>query len=378
MKTNENGVTVAELVKAFLADQRHDLTVSTFEDRRRVTEQFAEAFGPRPAMGIRPSEVKAWILGNRAWRKASTRWAKLLAVKRLFNWAANDGLLDKTPIRGLHLPQGDPRRAVTEAEFQSMLRGTTPVFRRFLLFLRLTGCRPGEAAALRWRWVDWDLGAVFLPPDEHKTGHTTRKPRMIVLPAPALKLLRWMRAQADKAKDVSQGATEEWLLAQLSSGPVKAAEVSARAKAIGISERMLHVARKRLGVRCKRVGFGGDGYTIHLLDEPRGIPVSGKRTDDHVFRSSRGAPWTRGGLAKRLEEIRNRTGIPLESTFHGIRHLFATVGVACGGNLKLLSAALGHASTSITEKFYVNLDHSHIEAMRAIATAAGQRTKNTK
>jgi site-specific recombinase XerD len=100
--------------------------------------------------------------------------------------------------------------------------------------------------------------------------------------------------------------------------------------------------------------------------------------DDHVFLNARSKPWTRVGIADRLKGIRRRTGIAKEATPHGLRHLFATAGVARGSSVKLLSAVLGHASTSITEKFYINLDNGHIEALRAIATAAAQRTRKAQ
>jgi integrase len=186
---------IAQLVQMFLADQKSDLMADTYEDRRRKAELFAMEFGQRHPTSIRPSEVKAWILGQNAWRMPTTRWAVLIVIKRVFNWAVNDGLLDKSPIRGLSLPQGDPRSATTEAEFQAMLRHSSAVFRRFLIFLRYTGCRPGEAGSLRWAWVNWQLGAILIPPDHHKAGHRSRKPRIVALPMPILKLLRWLEAR---------------------------------------------------------------------------------------------------------------------------------------------------------------------------------------
>jgi integrase len=33
---------------------------------------------------------------------------------------------------------------------------------RFLLFLKFTGARPGEASQLQWRHIDWDRSIVVL------------------------------------------------------------------------------------------------------------------------------------------------------------------------------------------------------------------------
>ena len=56
-------------------------------------------------------------------------------------------------------------------------------------FIALTGCRRSEAACLRWGHVDLKQGRVVLPPQSHKTGRKTGKPREIVLPAAAQSII---------------------------------------------------------------------------------------------------------------------------------------------------------------------------------------------
>ncbi len=62
--------------------------------------------------------------------------------------------------------------------------------------MRRTGCRPGEAAGLRWRQVNLERGVVILP--AHKTARTQRTPlpRIIYLDPVAVKLLRWLKQRA--------------------------------------------------------------------------------------------------------------------------------------------------------------------------------------
>jgi integrase len=55
--------------------------------------------------------------------------------------------------------------------------------------IAFTGCRRGEAAGLRWRHVDLRQGRILLPPQSHKTGRKTGKPREITLPAAAQKII---------------------------------------------------------------------------------------------------------------------------------------------------------------------------------------------
>jgi integrase len=82
---------------------------------------------------------------------------------------------------------------MTDEEFQILLRGSDRAFRRFLIFLKFTGSRPGEAASMRWADVDFDQRAVVL--NEHKTARKTGRPRIIPLVPTVIKLLLWMRAR---------------------------------------------------------------------------------------------------------------------------------------------------------------------------------------
>jgi len=51
--------------------------------------------------------------------------------------------------------------------------------------LAMTGARRGEIAGLQWKHLDLDAGTITLPPNRHKTGKRTGKPRIITLPAAA-------------------------------------------------------------------------------------------------------------------------------------------------------------------------------------------------
>lgn len=55
--------------------------------------------------------------------------------------------------------------------------------------IALTGCRRSEAASLRWRHVDLKQGRILLPPQSHKTGRKTGKPREIMLPEAAQSII---------------------------------------------------------------------------------------------------------------------------------------------------------------------------------------------
>ena len=82
-----------------------------------------------------------------------------------------------------------------------LLRHSDRPFRRFLIALRLTGCRPGELRSLIWEWVDLERGLWIIP--EHKTITRQREPRPRIIPLPrtVLMMCRWLARKPHKPGD---------------------------------------------------------------------------------------------------------------------------------------------------------------------------------
>lgn len=124
-----------------------------------------------------------------AW--ARRRWC--LTIRRPFNCASRLGLVSKNPFAMVRLPAGNRGRDLTRDEWQALLRASTPQFRRVLIFLRLSGCRPEELRSLTWSKVRIEVRAVLL--SVHKTSAVQRdkRPRRIALCTILLKLLAVLR-----------------------------------------------------------------------------------------------------------------------------------------------------------------------------------------
>ena len=126
----------------------------------------------------------------------------IAAVQAVFSWAVRHDVLADNPLAGYVKPRARMRTRVIEpAEFQALLRNSDPAFRRVLISLRQTGCRPGEIRKLKWEWVDLEQGMWILP--DHKTITTQRqpKPRVIPLPDPVWKLCRLLARASHQASD---------------------------------------------------------------------------------------------------------------------------------------------------------------------------------
>ena len=117
----------------------------------------------------------------------------IASVQTVFGWAVRHDLLTENPLQGYRKPQARPRNRVIEAsELAALLRHSDAKFRRVLLSLRLTGCRPIEIRSLIWEWVDLQNGFWIFP--HHKTINRQKhpRPRVVPLPQSIWKLCRWL------------------------------------------------------------------------------------------------------------------------------------------------------------------------------------------
>jgi integrase len=98
-----------------------------------------------------------------------------------------------------------------------------------------------------------------------------------------------------------------------------------------------------------------------------------------VFLNKWRTRWSRVALARRLSDIRKATGIDPAATLHGIRHLVGSTAIRQGGSIKLTSHGLGHSSSAVTEKFYIQLgvNPNEVEAIRAVMELGAKRNLPT-
>jgi integrase len=304
--------TVATVIDAYLEHARHDLDADTHLRRTRYLQMFAEAHGFRLVKECLPIHLTQWLDGRTAWASDWTRATLVKIVQRAFNWAARQRLIAANPFLGVTQRPGEPRRPMTDEEFDKLVRATVrrtttgrrrckppkrPTagmrFRNALFFLRYTGARPSEMVSLTWDAVDFDNGVIVLT--QHKTRKLLRtpRPRIIQMTPQVVKLLRRIKRQ-----------------------------------------------------------------------EPIAHP--------RVFLSFQGRQWRRDGLSLRLRRLREKVGVPADATLYGIRHQFGTMAVVNGVDIKTLSELMGHRSTQMTEHYCHLAGHqSHLAA--AMQQAVGGR-----
>lgn len=214
--------TIASIIDLYLAHIERSRAPRTFANCKYYLQRFAEAHGFRLVRDCRPIHLTHWIDANRQWVSDWTVSNVIGTVQRPFNWASRQGLIPSNPFRVVRHRTGQPRRPLADEEFRSLLRATGPSrrwprdfvrtrtpkrpsraarFRHVLLFMRNTGARPSEMAALTWNDVDLENGVAILR--EHKTARTQRtpRPRVIQLVPVVVRLLRYLASRCPLSTD---------------------------------------------------------------------------------------------------------------------------------------------------------------------------------
>lgn len=200
-------ITVVDVIRAHMASMATRLSRQAFVIRRDYLIEFADHTGDKMVIDCIPLDLTQWIDANaHRWRSDWTKFSASSSVQTAFRWAARNGMITRNPFAGVSHPKGAPRRPITDDEFRSIMissapgsiqsrRRPTPFgrWKQVLWFLRWTGARPSEVAAMEWQHVDMDSGRIVL--DKHKTAKSRqdRSPRIIVMPAVAVRLLRAIR-----------------------------------------------------------------------------------------------------------------------------------------------------------------------------------------
>src|SRR6516225_5110747 len=198
-RTTEQCHTVHHVIAMYLAQARRDLSPRSYDTVACILRRFDAACGRLTLTECRPFDLQCWLNDHAEYRSEWDLRCAVSTVKRAINWALEMELVQRNPFAKLRR-RGRPRRRqpMTDEEFQTLLSGCDPTFRRFLIFLKFTGARPGEVSSMRWEDVDFEQAAVVLK--EHKTARKTGQPRIIPLVPTVSRLLLWVRRQSPNAR----------------------------------------------------------------------------------------------------------------------------------------------------------------------------------
>ncbi len=194
---------LAQLCDEFLDDIQARKSENTYTGYQNRLTRALKSLESQPRVGelskFHLSKIERALTGDYS---PTTIRDTLATLQGVFNWACRNDLLDDNPIRDYVKPAARERtRIVTPQEFQRLLKAADVRFRRVLLAMRLTGCRPKEIRTLIWEWVDLDGGLWILPHHKTITQQRNPRPRIIPLPVPILNLCRFLCDDSCGAED---------------------------------------------------------------------------------------------------------------------------------------------------------------------------------
>jgi integrase len=155
---------------------------------RHFLKSFCQKYGTLRVGEVRPLDVENWLDGKPAWGE-TTRNRAITCLIVAFNWAVRMKVLRENPIKGIDKGSIQPReRIVTHEERRTVLGAVKDkAFKLFLFAMGQTGARPSEVRRVTAAEF-LPSGLWVFPPRKHKTGKKTKRPRVVYLTPPMLKL----------------------------------------------------------------------------------------------------------------------------------------------------------------------------------------------
>src|SRR5262245_12607090 len=188
---------VAEILDKFLdwcQKHRAGRTFDWYHDHIQDFINRKPEVAPLPVTALRPFHVIEWVDSHgEDWSPAYRRGA-IVALQRPFNWAAELGYVEASPLQKLKKPQPQRREGQRTPEGFPTIAGRyaeSDPFRDLLEFAWHSGCRPQEARLIEARHVQLQAECIIIPKKEAKGK---RRPRIILLHGRALEIVRRLLA----------------------------------------------------------------------------------------------------------------------------------------------------------------------------------------
>lgn len=180
------GLSVPALSDLFLeySCKRHE--ASTYEIYRHYLNDFCKLYPRLTAIETKPFHITRWLDQRPQWD--GSRWHAIAAVKRVFSWSEQEGLIGSNPIKHVKKPAIRRRERLVTAEekLQILAAIKDQSFKNFVFAMQETGARPSEVANVTASDCNLKDGVWILR--KHKTVKKVAKPRVIYLTPAMLEL----------------------------------------------------------------------------------------------------------------------------------------------------------------------------------------------
>jgi integrase len=146
----------------------------TWKSTERVLTKFS-SLNYKPIADIKRADIVRVLDGLIAAGMTVGVNRALAAIKKLFAWCVDRGLVDHSPIAGLRPPAKEVsrERVLSDDELLASWRAAEREgfpFEHFLKLLLLTGQRRGEVAGMRWSEIDFEKSTWTIPGNRAKNA----------------------------------------------------------------------------------------------------------------------------------------------------------------------------------------------------------------
>lgn len=162
---------------------------------------------------------------------------------------------------------------------------------------------------------------------------------------------------------------------------------SLRALVLPVERQLLTLPRQRpflklpKGEKVREVPIPesvAESVSAHLAAFPPRCVVADRvsgREEVLVFSTRTGGPITRNLIQDVWAKAAARAGLPPGSTFHDLRHHYASVLIATRHSEREIGRRLGHSSTEVTQRYGNLLERADDRTREAVAAAIAERRK---
>lgn len=322
--------------RRFLAEVEHTVNAGSYVDRsdRTTFRDYAEgwraaqvhrpttaanveqvlrvhaypAFGAAPLGQVLPSHVQAWVKTLSATMAPATVAVSHGIVAAVFRAAVRDRRVASSPCEGTKLPRGhrEPVAPLDPSAVAGIAAGLPARWRALVTLAAATGLRQGEALGLT---VD---RSGLAPPSARPA---LRVDRQLVLLNGEPPYLGPPKRRASRREVPLPRVAVEALAAHLAAFPAVSREIVCRDEAGRVSVE-----------------------TVAL-----------------VFTTAAGEPVRRSAFSRAWRPAVAAAEAPAGTTFHDLRHFYASLLIRHGESVKVVQARLGHASAAETLDVYSHL-----------------------
>jgi hypothetical protein len=180
-----SALTVAKLCDLFLEHSQRHNDPRTYEWYKSYLQSFCDSYSSLNALKVKPIHLSRWLDAHVGW--TTSRRCAVVAMKRAYNWAEDEGLVDTNPLKKVRRPPNKRRERIpTDQEKKEILAAIKDEeFRQFVMAMQATGARPGEVRRVT---AGPEPGGLLLPTDGLPLPPTApggQRPRRKKKPQPA-------------------------------------------------------------------------------------------------------------------------------------------------------------------------------------------------